>query len=112
MGATKLLSPPLTTRRGRVVWLLTATLLSTLVSLLMILSGYASQFSYFTNTNFFVNFLLFFLFTMAQCALAFFISTLLQRAATAQTLGYGVILLGFIFQSILGSAYGLLVDML
>jgi ABC-type multidrug transport system ATPase subunit len=94
------------------VYVVMAVLLSALVSIVLMGAGYACMFTFFHNSNFAATFLLFFLFTLACSTLAFFLSTLLRSSATAQTIGYGVILIGFIFQSILGSAYGLLIDML
>jgi ABC-type multidrug transport system ATPase subunit len=94
------------------VYIVLALALSALVAAILMGAGYACRFAFFTNSNFGAVYLLFFLFTAACSALAFFLSTLIKSSATAQTIGYGVILIGFIFQSILGSAYGMLIDML
>jgi hypothetical protein len=78
--------------RGAVYWLvwcLTAIALSLLVTLLLMAAGYACQFDFFVKSNFAAVFLLFFLFAMALCAMAFLVSTLVARSATAQSIGYG-----------------------
>jgi len=46
-----------------------------------------ADFDLFTNANFFVIFLLFFLFGVSMMCLAFLLSTLISSAATAQTIG-------------------------
>ena len=43
---------------------------------------------------------------------AFALSTLLTHTRTAQTLGYSIILIGFVFQVILCSMYAALIDLL
>ena len=45
-------------------------------------------------------------------SLAFLLSTIIQSSQTAQTVGYAIILIGFVFQTILCSGYGILVDIL
>ena len=45
-------------------------------------------------------------------SMAFLISSLTSTAATAQTVGYTFILMGFVFQVILSSQYGALIDLL
>jgi len=66
----------------------------------------ACQFAFFLNSNFLAVFLLFFLFGIAMIAVAFFISALIGKVKTAQTVGYAVILVGFVFQTILCSSNG------
>jgi len=83
-----------------------------LSSLLVIFGGLGAGFEFFTNTDLRVSFLLFFIFGCSMNAVAVFISTLIQEAKTAQSVGYAVILLGFVFQTILCSAYGALIDLL
>jgi hypothetical protein len=62
--------------------------------------------------QFFAVFLLFFLFGIAMVCFAFFLSSLIASTKTAQTVGYAIILVGFVFQAIMSSGNGALVDML
>lgn len=84
----------------------------TLTTLLLIAAGAACGFSVFLRTNFAVSFLLFFLYGMGALSLAFVLSTLISRTKTAQTVGYAIVLVGFVFQAILCSGYGILVALL
>lgn len=43
---------------------------------------------------------------------AFWLSSLISSSKTAQTVGYAIILVGFVFQAIMSSGNGALVDML
>ena len=71
-----------------------------------------ADFQIFTNSNFFAPVFLFLLFGTSMVAMAFLLSTLINHASTAQTLGYTIILVGFVFQAILSTGYGVLVDIL
>lgn len=95
-----------------IVWFITGTIFITVISLLLFLAGLACRFPFFTNSNFFATFLLFWLFGMSMLCVCFFCSTLFKATRTAQTAGYAIILVGFVFQSILSSAEGRLADML
>lgn len=90
----------------------TALIMGFLSSLVLIASGFALQFDFFLNTNVFALFLLFFLFNIAMLCLAVFLSAFLSASKTAQTVGYSIILLGFVLQFLLTSAYAALVDLL
>jgi hypothetical protein len=57
-------------------------------------------------------FLLFFVYGLAIQSIAYFLSAIISRSKTAQTVGYAIILIGFVFQSILAGGYGILVDLL
>jgi ABC-type lipoprotein export system ATPase subunit len=81
-------------------------------TLVMMAAGYAMRFDFFTNTAFGALFLLFFLFSVSMLALAVLLSALISTAKTAQTVGYSIILLGFVIQFILTSAYAGLIDLL
>eukprot|EP01116_Phalansterium_solitarium_P019773 TRINITY_DN564_c0_g2_i1.p1 TRINITY_DN564_c0_g2~~TRINITY_DN564_c0_g2_i1.p1 ORF type:complete len:1819 (+),score=747.59 TRINITY_DN564_c0_g2_i1:87-5543(+) len=94
------------------VWLLNGAVFVAASSVVLITTGMACGFNVFLNSNFGAVFLLFFLFGMAICSFAFFLSTLLKTARSAQTAGYAIILVGFVFQTILCSGYGILVDIL
>jgi hypothetical protein len=87
-------------------WFLVGLSFNVLSTLILIFSGMIAQFEFFLNSNFAAVFLLFFLFSMAMTMVAFFLSSILNSSRLAQTVGYSVILIGFVFQSILCSAYG------
>lgn len=78
----------------------------------LIAAGSAFQFDFFLNANVGAIYFLFLSFGMAITSFAMFITTFLNSVATAQTVGYAFVLVGFVFQTILSSGNGLLVDML
>jgi ABC-type multidrug transport system ATPase subunit len=94
------------------VWFFTGALYILLSTLVLIGAGLACQFAFFVNSNFFAVFLLFFLFGIAMVCFAFWLSSLISSSKTAQTVGYAIILVGFVFQAIMSSGNGALVDML
>lgn len=67
------------------VWFLTAAIFVTLGTLILISAGLTCKFAFFTNSNFFAVFLLFFAFGIAMATLSFFLSTLIHSSKTAQT---------------------------
>lgn len=66
-------------------WWLYGVCFVTMSSVVLIATGYAFQFDIFWNSNPFCMLILFFAFGMAVTALSMFISTLVQKAGTAQT---------------------------
>lgn len=95
-----------------ITWWLYGVSLITLSTLMLMATGYAFQIDYFMGTNPVCIFLLFFIFGMAITAFSMFLSSLIQKSGTAQTVGYALVLLGFVFQVILSLGNGILVDML
>jgi ABC-type Na+ transport system ATPase subunit NatA len=93
-------------------WMTYGVALALASTLVMMAAGYAMRFDFFTNTAFGALFLLFFLFSVSMLALAVLLSALISTAKTAQTVGYSIILLGFVIQFILTSAYAGLIDLL
>lgn len=93
-------------------WLTYGIAMSLLSTIVLQASGYAIGFDFFRNSNFFVTFLMFMQFNVAMLALALFLSSLMTSAKTAQTVGYSAVLIGFVLQFILTSAYAGLVDLL
>ena len=75
-------------------------------------SGVGAGFEFFTNSSFMATFLLFYAFAVGMLALAVFISTLLTSSRTAQTVGYSCILIGFLLQFVITSAYAGILDLL
>jgi ABC-type multidrug transport system ATPase subunit len=66
----------------------------------------------FVNTAWSVSFVIFATFSMAMSCLAALVSTLVSTSKTAQTAGYGLILVGFVFQFVIGAGQGALADLL
>lgn len=93
-------------------WSLQAVVFVVASTLVLMVSAAACQFHVFLRSNQFVVFLMFALYGFAIVAMAFCFSAFTSRVQTAQAVGYGLILLGFIFQSILTSGYGVFVDIL
>ena len=75
-------------------------------------AGYSADFDFFTNSSYAATFLLFFSFSLAMLALAILLSTVITSARTAQTVGYSVILIGFVLQFIITSAYAGMLDLM
>eukprot|EP01132_Coremiostelium_polycephalum_P003971 gene3971-4967_t len=84
-----------------VSWFITSAILNLLITLITIAIGAACQFDYFKSTNFFVNFFLFFLFTMAMSQVAFFVLSFLSTTKAAIGLGMVIFIVGAILQLIL-----------
>jgi hypothetical protein len=93
-------------------WTLQALFFVTASTLVLMATAAACQFDVFLRSNQAVIFLMFFLYGIAIVAMAFCFSAFIDKVQTAQAVGYGIILLGFIFQSILTSGYGAFVDIL
>jgi ABC-type multidrug transport system fused ATPase/permease subunit len=93
-------------------WFLHGTAFVTLNTTVLIASGFMCQFPVFTNTNIAVTFLTFWLFGVSMVCAALFLSTLVSKQSAAQTASYAVILVGFVFVTILSSQYGAMVDLL
>lgn len=93
-------------------WFTNGLVFQILSALVLVTSASAAQFKFFTNSDFFALVLLFVLFGLAIQSVGFFLSTLISKSKTAQTVGYAAVLIGFVFQAILNAGYGLLVDLL
>lgn len=94
-----------------IVWQIVITIIAFLATLVQIASGAACGFGVFTNTDFFVSFFMYFIFTIAAVEMGFFMSTLIGRVETAQTVSYGIILIGFVFQSFLSFSYAYFIQL-
>lgn len=95
-----------------VVWWFYGLIFTTMSTLVLIGTGYAFQFDYFWNSNPICVFLLFFIFGMSITAFSMFLASVIQTAGAAQTVGYALILVGFVFQILLSLGNGLLVNMM
>ena len=61
-----------------------ATLIGLLATFVLMASGYAVQLSFFTNTDFAVLLVLFFLYTISLATLAMFCSVFIEKARTSR----------------------------
>ncbi|KAA0158429.1 hypothetical protein FNF31_02424 [Cafeteria roenbergensis] len=93
-------------------WSVHAGVLSLVSALLLTACGWAAGFEFFTNSHWLVPPALFTFFNWAFSALAFLVSALVRSQRTAQSIAYTLCLIGFVFQVILCSAYGKLIDLL
>ncbi len=94
------------------VWFLQGSLFAQASSIILIAAGLACGFDIFWNANVLVLFLLFSLFATAMVSASQLLATLVSTVKSAQTIGYAIILIGFVFQAILGSGYGSLIYLL
>jgi ABC-type multidrug transport system ATPase subunit len=95
-----------------VAWSLHGMVLAFVSAVLLCVCGWIANFTFFTNTDWFVPPVLFFFFNCAFVALAFLVSVLVRTQRTAQSIAYTLCLIGFVFQVVLCSAYGRLVDLM
>ncbi len=93
-------------------WTLQGVFFSLVTTLVLMASAAACQFAVFLRCNQFVIFLAFFMYSIALVGMACCLSAFLSKLRSAQVLGYGIILLGFVFQSILTSSYGMFLEIL
>jgi len=78
-------------------WFLINTLIAVLSTFITVGFGNAFQFEVFTNCDFGVVFLLFFLFTEAMVFAAFFITTLVRKVRVATMVGIFILIIGLVF---------------
>ena len=84
-------------------WFVYGTMMTFLEACFMMAGGYACQFAFFWETNFWVNFLTFFVFGEAMLLLAFWISTFLDTSKAAISTGMLLFIVGVLLQMLLGS---------
>jgi ABC-type multidrug transport system ATPase subunit len=86
-------------------WLLFELCMVTLSSLCMIFFGVVLQFDLFLKNAFLLSFLLIFLFQLSMLGLAFLLSTMTNKSASATTIGFMVFLFGFVVQLVVGFGF-------
>ena len=86
--------------------------ISAAVAVAQVIAGAAFGFDVFDSATPLATLPLFFLFTLSMCAVASCVSVFVSSARTAQSVGYGFVIVGFVFQALLSGLYGLLVDVL
>ena len=89
-----------------------AIVISGFCAALQVTAGAAFGFDVFDSATPLVTVPLFFLFTLSMCAVAACVSAFVSSTHAAQSVGYSVIIVGFVFQALLSGLYGLLVDVL
>ncbi|ORX44545.1 hypothetical protein BCR36DRAFT_359698 [Piromyces finnis] len=82
-------------------WIVIYVIYFFLNTIFTILFGKLFGYSCFTNTNFFVLLLTYFLFGLAMGAIAIFITTFVNKSKTAVLIGISILIIGFLFQSVL-----------
>lgn len=95
-----------------VSWFVNACVFVSGSTLVLMIFGAMVQFEVVLNCNVVVFFAIFWAFGMGMACLAFFLSTLIGSSKTAQTVGYAMILIGFVFQNILGGFQGYFVALI
>jgi len=93
-------------------WATHAVVYAVVTTLVLQASAWALRFEVFTNTAWPISFLVFFSFSVSMSCLAALVSTLVGSSKTAQTAGYSLILIGFVFQFVVGAGQGALADLL
>lgn len=82
-------------------WAITFLVVAVVTTLLTIGVGAATQIYYFLQVNFFLNFAIFFFFTLSMISMAFLLSTLVNTGKAALILGFIVLAISFILNAIL-----------
>ena len=93
-------------------WVVSAFIFSTASTAILIASGHLFGYSTFINTDLAVLFVIYWCFNIAMCGLSFFLASIVNTRKGAQTIGYSFILVGFVFQTIICTGYGSLIDLL
>ena len=93
-------------------WFVSGLVFSALTTIILIASGSLSGYSTFVNTDLSVLVTLYFTFHMSMVGLSFFLAAIVNSRKSAQTIGYSFILVGFVFQTIICTGYGSLIDLL
>ena len=93
-------------------WVITGFVLSALSTMVLLLTTRLARYSLFENTDISIMVTVFLSFSLSMVGFAFFISSLLNTRKQAQTAGYGIILVGFVFQTIIATGNGALIDLL
>eukprot|EP01102_Stenamoeba_stenopodia_P000164 TRINITY_DN1012_c0_g1_i2.p1 TRINITY_DN1012_c0_g1~~TRINITY_DN1012_c0_g1_i2.p1 ORF type:complete len:812 (-),score=158.73 TRINITY_DN1012_c0_g1_i2:99-2534(-) len=78
-------------------WIITSIALSLLMTLLLIGTGFATGISFFTETNVFVNFLVFFLFNVSMGQFALLCSTLMETTKISVVVSIMIVIVAMIF---------------
>lgn len=87
-----------------VSWIIFALFFAISSSLVLTLVGYLMRFTFFTNSNFFIIWLVMFLFNFSMQTLAFFLSTIINSVKLAYTVSYSFVIIGLIIQAIISNS--------
>ncbi len=93
-------------------WFAVGFLIAIISTSVLILTAWLCNYAIFVNTDLIVLVAVFFTFALSMVAMAFFFAALVDKRKQAQTIGYAVILVGFVFQTIICTGYGSLIDLL
>lgn len=86
-------------------WALTGLVIAFISTIILMATGYAVHLEFFWNTNFLINFLLFFIYSSSMIPLAFFASVFLSTIQQAVNMGMLIFIIGIIFISIVGNQF-------
>ncbi len=81
-------------------WFIISLIYSTSVAILLIIIGKICYFQYFINCSIFINFFLFFLYSLALQIFAYFLSTIISTSKAAYGVSFTVIVFGYLVQVI------------
>jgi len=86
-----------------ITWFTAGSIMNLISTLIMIAGGYACQFVFFLDTNFFVLFFTFYLFMEAMLLMSFFVTTFLDTSKSAISAGMLIFIVGILLQMLLSS---------
>ena len=87
-----------------VSWAITGAVISAICTLALIFAGYACQYEAFLQTNFFINFMVYFVFSFSMIIYAFFLSTFIRTVKSAYTISYAFVLFAVLLNLILSNS--------
>lgn len=88
-----------------IAWAITGLVIALLSTCVLMVTGYACQLQYFLNTNFIINFLLFFIYSGSMVPLAFFASVFINTIKLAVSVGIMIFVIGLMVIGLLGNPF-------
>ncbi|KAL5467673.1 hypothetical protein EMCRGX_G031936 [Ephydatia muelleri] len=86
-------------------WAITGLIIALISTLVLMASGYACQLSFFWNTNFLINFLLFFIYSGSMVPLAFFASVFIKSVSLAVSIAMLIFVIGLLVMTLLSNSF-------
>ena len=86
-------------------WAITGLIIALISTLVLMASGYACQLSFFWNTNFLINFLLFFIYSGSMIPLAFFASVFIKSVSLAVSIAMLIFVIGLLVMTLLSNSF-------
>jgi hypothetical protein len=88
-------------------WFVMSVIYAVLITLIIIIAGKICEFNYFVYCSFFVNFILFFLYSLSMQIFGYFLTTIINSTKTAYGATFTIIVFGFLVQVIFAFYYNL-----